>query len=64
VVELHDASQACEGLAREILTHGQRNPAATSVGGVLFHACVPVDVRHNAKIDRPALARWAAERLR
>jgi acyl-CoA synthetase (AMP-forming)/AMP-acid ligase II len=64
VVELHDASQACEGLAREILTHGQRNPAATSVGGVLFHACFPVDVRHNAKIDRPALARWAAERLR
>lgn len=28
----------------------------------LFHPGLPVDIRHNAKIDRPALARWAAKR--
>jgi hypothetical protein len=26
---------------------------------VLFHKGFPVDARHNAKIDREALARWA-----
>jgi acyl-CoA synthetase (AMP-forming)/AMP-acid ligase II len=30
---------------------------------VLFHRSLPVDVRHNAKINREALARWAARRL-
>jgi olefin beta-lactone synthetase len=30
---------------------------------VLFHRRLPVDVRHNAKIHRLDLARWAAERL-
>jgi acyl-CoA synthetase (AMP-forming)/AMP-acid ligase II len=32
-------------------------------GQVLFHRSLPVDVRHNAKISREALARWAARRL-
>jgi len=32
-------------------------------GQVLFHRSLPVDVRHNAKINREALARWAARRL-
>jgi len=30
---------------------------------VLFHRSLPVDVRHNAKINREALAGWAARRL-
>jgi len=30
---------------------------------VLFHRFLPVDVRHNAKINREVLARWAARRL-
>jgi acyl-CoA synthetase (AMP-forming)/AMP-acid ligase II len=30
---------------------------------VLFHRSLPVDVRHNAKINREELARWAARRL-
>jgi acyl-CoA synthetase (AMP-forming)/AMP-acid ligase II len=32
-------------------------------GQVLFHRSLPVDVRHNAKINREALARWAAKRM-
>lgn len=38
----------------------RRSPLADQVAGVLFHPGFPVDVRHNAKIDRGALARWAA----
>jgi acyl-CoA synthetase (AMP-forming)/AMP-acid ligase II len=30
----------------------------------LFHPRFPVDIRHNAKIGRESLARWAAHRLR
>jgi len=33
------------------------------VEAVLFHPRFPVDVRHNAKIHRIELARWAADRL-
>ena len=29
----------------------------------LFHPKFPVDIRHNAKIFREKLARWAARRL-
>jgi len=29
----------------------------------LWHDGLPVDIRHNAKIDRPALAKWAATRV-
>jgi acyl-coenzyme A synthetase/AMP-(fatty) acid ligase len=30
---------------------------------ILFHHSLPVDTRHNIKIDREQLAVWAAERL-
>ncbi len=30
---------------------------------ILYHRSFPVDIRHNAKIDRPLLARWAAQKL-
>ncbi len=36
-------------------------PAA--VTRFLFRENLPVDVRHNAKLDRPLLKRWASERL-
>jgi len=29
----------------------------------LFHPGFPVDIRHNAKIGRPQLARWARAQL-
>jgi acyl-CoA synthetase (AMP-forming)/AMP-acid ligase II len=34
------------------------------IGTFLFHSRFPVDIRHNAKIGREALARWAARELR
>lgn len=33
------------------------------IAGVLFHPSLPVDVRHNAKINREALAKWAEKRV-
>jgi hypothetical protein len=30
---------------------------------IVFHPSLPVDVRHNAKINREALAAWAAKQL-
>lgn len=39
-------------------------PLTSDIADFLFRARLPVDVRHNAKINREALAVWAAERLR
>jgi acyl-coenzyme A synthetase/AMP-(fatty) acid ligase len=35
-----------------------------SIRHFLFHCGFPVDVRHNAKIDRTKLAVWASRRVR
>ena len=48
----------------ELLELGRTNPLTETIRDVLFHRSLPVDIRHNAKINREALAGWAAERLR
>ena len=53
-----------ESLRADLLRLGQADPQTRAIGNVLFHQAFPVDVRHNAKIDREALALWAAEQLR
>jgi acyl-CoA synthetase (AMP-forming)/AMP-acid ligase II len=47
----------------ELLALGARHPHTARVQRVLFHPRFPVDIRHNAKIGREALARWAATRI-
>jgi olefin beta-lactone synthetase len=42
---------------------GRPAPHTRGIQRVLFHAGFPVDIRHNAKIGREALARWAADIL-
>jgi len=37
---------------------------AAKVEAFLFHPRFPVDIRHNAKIGREQLARWAQKQLR
>jgi acyl-coenzyme A synthetase/AMP-(fatty) acid ligase len=37
-----------------------RHPHTARIRRFYFHSRLPVDVRHNAKIHRLALARWAA----
>ena len=42
---------------------GQAHEHTQHIHHFLFHHRLPVDVRHNAKIDREALAKWAEEQL-
>ncbi|MCP4246067.1 MAG: AMP-binding protein [bacterium] len=53
-----------ESFRDELLRLGQANELTRDIRDVLFHRGFPVDVRHNVKIDREALARWAAKRVR
>jgi acyl-CoA synthetase (AMP-forming)/AMP-acid ligase II len=46
-------------LARELGAIAKSNVATQSITRFYFHPGLPVDVRHNAKIHRLALARWA-----
>jgi acyl-CoA synthetase (AMP-forming)/AMP-acid ligase II len=64
VLELEQGvGRAAEARVRnEILETCARHDPLAGVRRVLFHPGFPVDRRHNAKIDRPALARWAAGR--
>ena len=46
----------------ELLSLGAQNPKTKSIQEVLFHPSFPVDVRHNAKIKRLVLRRWAQKK--
>lgn len=48
----------------ELLALGAKNVATRDIKTVLFHPSFPVDIRHNAKINRESLTNWAAEQLR
>ena len=50
-------------LTAELLARGAADPRTAAVTRVLYPPPFPVDVRHNSKIDRPALGRWAEGRL-
>ncbi|WP_189382579.1 fatty acid CoA ligase family protein [Streptosporangium nondiastaticum] len=39
-------------------------PHLAGIKQVLFHPGLPVDIRHNSKINHPALAVWAARKIR
>jgi acyl-CoA synthetase (AMP-forming)/AMP-acid ligase II len=49
-------------LARELRALAAQYPHTARIRHLFFHPAFPVDVRHNAKIHRLALARWAAGR--
>lgn len=53
-----------EEFRRELLELAAANPLTASIGDILFHESLPVDIRHNVKIFREKLVPWAAERLR
>jgi hypothetical protein len=46
-------------LARELRELALRHPHTAAIDRFFFHPGFPVDVRHNAKIHRLTLARWA-----
>jgi acyl-CoA synthetase (AMP-forming)/AMP-acid ligase II len=51
-------------LLAELQALGAANPMTQNIDRFLLCRSLPVDVRHNAKISREALAIWAAKRLR
>ncbi|MBP5231892.1 MAG: peptide synthase, partial [Planctomycetes bacterium] len=46
------------------LAAAEASPFTRGIARFLFHPSFPVDIRHNAKINREELAVWAAERFR
>jgi len=47
----------------KILKAAAANPLTAAIRHAFFHPAFPVDVRHNAKINREKLATWAASKL-
>jgi acyl-CoA synthetase (AMP-forming)/AMP-acid ligase II len=50
-------------LRKELLSLAVGNPLTAEIRDILFHKSLPVDTRHNVKINREALAEWATPRL-
>jgi acyl-CoA synthetase (AMP-forming)/AMP-acid ligase II len=61
VVQPKDELTDAAGLARELRSLAQAQPHTAGITRYFFHPSFPVDVRHNAKIHRLTLARWAAK---
>lgn len=63
-VELVDHADNLEELRAQLLELAGAHAVTRPIRHVLFCKHLPVDPRHNSKIERPALARWAAVTLR
>ena len=64
-VELLDGrTRNLAALRDELLARAQSHATTRSIRHLLFHPRLPVDPRHDSKIERPTLARWAAAALR
>jgi len=53
-----------ETIQNELLTLAAGHEATKQIKHVLFPATLPTDPRHNSKIERPKLAKWAAAKIR
>ncbi len=53
-----------EKLKRDLLVMASENELTYDIKHILFHPDFPVDPRHNAKIFREKLAKWAERRIR
>lgn len=67
VVELDptrvNGGSAEANIRKELLELARAHSATTSISQFLFHRSLPVDVRHNIKINREALTAWAEKQL-
>jgi acyl-CoA synthetase (AMP-forming)/AMP-acid ligase II len=57
------ATSEQDRIRRELLALGKGFDHTQAVRDVLFHPGFPVDIRHNVKIGRSELARWATPRI-
>jgi acyl-CoA synthetase (AMP-forming)/AMP-acid ligase II len=51
-------------LRAELLDLGRQSPLTARIETVLFHRSLPVDTRHNVKIQREALTDWVRKQVR
>ena len=51
------------GLHQELVARAADCGMANTIHAILFKRRLPVDPRHNSKIERPQLAKWAARQL-
>lgn len=63
VGEFPEDEAAQQRLVEELKELGQANPLTQKITTVLLHPALPVDTRHNVKINREALAIWASDQL-
>jgi acyl-CoA synthetase (AMP-forming)/AMP-acid ligase II len=56
--------RARRAIRKELLEIAASHEHTSTIRNILFHSRFPVDIRHNAKIGRPELARWARRKLR
>jgi acyl-coenzyme A synthetase/AMP-(fatty) acid ligase len=63
VVAVVEAPLQVSGVASIELTDALRQAAGIEFAAVLVVDVLPVDVRHNSKIDRTRVAAWASEVL-
>ncbi len=63
-VELEPGASIDEPRLRgELLALGAEHAHTAAIRDILVHPGFPVDIRHNAKVDRLALSRWATQRV-
>ena len=63
-VERYPSGSRNDQFREELLREGGTSDLTSGIETVLFHRSLPVDVRHNAKINREVLALWAGEQIR
>ena len=64
IVETHEKRPRKQTLYAELRQLALQNEMTRDIEHFLVHPRFPVDIRHNAKIFREKLSRWAADRLK
>jgi acyl-coenzyme A synthetase/AMP-(fatty) acid ligase len=64
VVEVSDRAKPNKTLVRSLSEFALRHAHTARVVEFVFRKSCPVDVRHNAKIHRLTLAKWASRKKR
>ena len=63
VVEMLAPARLTDAVVTELRALAAADPRTRTITTFLEHPGLPVDPRHNSKIDREALGEWAARRL-
>jgi olefin beta-lactone synthetase len=61
-LEPDDSGKDKKGLKKELLALAKASPITEDIDTILFNRSFPVDIRHNSKIFREKLAKWAEKK--